>query len=89
MFNWIKEECTFISEKGELGIDLPPNFFPFIKPEDTEWNERYAEYNRQGDYQNAGILPFVSGIYIAALVAVKKYILAREKLEVLTHFIKI
>jgi len=81
MFNWIKEECTFISEKGELGIDLPPNFFPFIKPEDTEWNERYAEYNKQGDYQNAGIWPFVSGIYIEHWLLLKSTYLFVKNLK--------
>jgi len=76
-------------KKGDLVIDLPPNFFPFVKPEDPEWNERYAEYNNPGDYHNGGIWPFVCGFYIAALVAAKKFILAKEKLIVLTHFIKI
>jgi glycogen debranching enzyme len=76
-------------EKGELVVGLPPNFFPFVKTTDPEWNERYAEYNNPGDYHNGGIWPFVCGIYIAALVAAKKYTLAREKLIVLTHFIKI
>ena len=89
MISWIEEECASMREKGDLVVDLPPNFFPFVKPEDPEWNERYAEYNKPGDYHNGGIWPFISGIYIAALVAAKKYTLAQEKLEVLTHFIKI
>jgi hypothetical protein len=89
MISWIEEECASMHEKGELVVDLPPNFFPFVKPDDPEWNERYAKYNNPGDYHNGGIWPFVCGIYIAALVAAKKYTLAREKLEVLTHFIKI
>ena len=89
MISWIEEECASMREKGDLVIDLPPNFFPFVKPEDPEWNERYAEYNNPGDYHNGGIWPFVCGFYIAALVAAKKFILAKEKLIVLTHFIKI
>jgi len=89
MISWIEEECASMREKGDLVIDLPPNFFPFVKPEDSEWNERYAEYNNPGDYHNGGIWPFVCGFYIAALVAAKKFILAKEKLIVLTHFIKI
>jgi hypothetical protein len=89
MISWIEEECAAMREKGDLVVGLPPNFFPFVKPEDPEWNERYAEYNKQGDYHNGGIWPFVSGIYIAALVAAKKYTLAKEKLDVLTHFVKI
>jgi len=89
MISWIEEECASMREKGDLVVDLPPNFFPFVKSEDPEWNERYAEYNKPGDYHNGGIWPFVSGIYIAALVAAKRFTLAQEKLEVLTHFIKI
>jgi len=86
---WVEEECSSMRDKGELVVDLPPNFFPYVKTHDPEWNERYAEYNNPGDYHNGGIWPFVCGLYIAALVAAKKYTLAREKLEVLTHFIKI
>jgi len=71
-----------------LGIDLTPNFSPNVKHGDPEWNERYAEFNNPNDYHNGGIWPFISGIYIAALVAAKKYTLAQEKLNVLTHFIK-
>lgn len=89
MISWIEEECASMRQKGELVVDLPPNFFPFVKPEDPEWNDRYAKYNNQGDYHNGGIWPFVCGIYIAALVAAKKYTLAHEKLIILTHFIKI
>ena len=88
MISWIEEECAAMRAKGDLVVDLPPNFFPFVKPEDPEWNERYAEYNNPGDYHNGGIWPFICGIYIAALVAAKKYALAEEKLEVLTHFVK-
>ena len=89
MISWIEEECTAMQERGELAVDLPPNFFPYVKSNDPEWNERYAEFNNPGEYHNGGIWPFISGIYIAALVAAKKYTLAKEKLEVLTHFVKI
>ena len=89
MISWIEEECASMRAKGDLVVNLPPNFFPFVQPADPEWNERYAEFNKPGDYHNGGIWPFVSGFYIAALVAAKKYTLAREKLEELTHFIKI
>ncbi|MDD4972124.1 MAG: glycoside hydrolase 100 family protein [Paludibacter sp.] len=88
MIAWIEAECASMRINGDLVVDLPPNFFPFVKPEDPEWNERYAEYNNPGDYHNGGIWPFVCGFYIAALVAAKKFILAKEKLLVLTHFIK-
>jgi len=88
MISWIEEECAAMREKGDLVVGLPPNFFPFVKREDPEWNERYAEFNNPGDYHNGGIWPFISGIYIAALVAAKKYTLAEEKLGILTLFVK-
>lgn len=88
MVSWIETECESMIKKGELAVGLPPNFFPFVKPEDPEWNERYAQFNNPGDYHNGGIWPFVCGFYIAALVAAKKYTLAGEKLLILTHYIK-
>jgi len=33
IISWIEEECSALREKGELAVDLPPNFFPYIKPE--------------------------------------------------------
>ena len=76
-------------KRGELAVDLPPNFFPYIKPEDPDWLARYGVYNKPGEYHNGGIWPFVCGFYVAALVAAKKYTLAREKLMALTYIIKI
>ena len=75
-------------ERGELAIDLPPNFFPFMKPGDPDWRDRYSEYNKPGEYHNGGIWPFICGFYIAALVAAKKYRLAGEKLLALTRAIR-
>ena len=88
MISWIEEECAGMRERGELIGDLPPNFFPFIKPEDPDWHERYTKYNNPGDYHNGGIWPFISGFYVAALVAAKRYKLAAEKLGALTQCIK-
>jgi Glycogen debranching enzyme len=88
MISWIEEECDSMKKKGDLAVSLPPNFFPYIKPEDPDWHPRYAIYNRPGEYHNGGIWPFVCGLYVAALVAAKKYALASEKLVVLTHIIK-
>src|SRR5665647_266766 len=45
MVSWIEEECAGMRKKGELAVDLPPNFFPFIKPEDPDWHVRYSSYN--------------------------------------------
>jgi hypothetical protein len=89
MISWIEKECATMRERGELAIDLPPNFFPFMKPGDPDWRERYAQYNKPGEYHNGGIWPFVCGIYIAALVAAKRYRLAEEKLLALTHIIRV
>jgi hypothetical protein len=88
MISWIEEECQNMRKNGDLAVDLPPNFFPYIKPEDPDWYPRYAIYNKPGEYHNGGIWPFVCGVYVAALVAAKKYGMAREKLIALTRLIK-
>lgn len=88
MISWIEEECKNMHIKGELAINLPPNFFPFIKPEDPDWHPRYSTFNNPGEYHNGGIWPFICGFYIAALVAAKRFTLAAEKLNILTHCIK-
>ena len=88
MISWIEEECAAMRQNGELVVDLPPNFFPTVKTNDSEWNERYTMFNNPGDYHNGGIWPFVCGFYVAALVAAKRFKLAEEKLAILTHFIK-
>jgi hypothetical protein len=87
MIAWIEEECRSMRKHGDLAVDLPPNFFPYIKPEDPDWHPRYAIYNNPGEYHNGGVWPFVCGFYIAALVAAKKYSLAMEKLVALTHLV--
>ncbi len=89
MVSWIEDECAEMRTRGELAIDLPPNFFPYIKPEDPDWLERYATFNNPGEYHNGGIWPFICGFYVAALVAAKRYTLAGEKLLALTRYIKI
>jgi hypothetical protein len=89
MVSWIEQECAAMMKQGELAVDLPPNFFPYIKPDDSDWLPRYAIFNNPGDYHNGGIWPFICGFYIAALVAAKRYILAGEKLVALTQSIKL
>ena len=88
MISWIEDKCAEMVKRGELAVDLPPNFSPFIKPEDPDWLPRYKVYNMPGEYHNGGIWPFVCGLYVAALVAAKKYKLAGEKLMALTNIIK-
>ena len=89
MISWIEEECAGMKKSGDLALNLPPNFFPFIKPEDPDWLPRYEIYNKPGEYHNGGIWPFICGFYVAALVAAKRYTLAKEKLVELTHCIKL
>ncbi len=89
MISWIETECEGMRNSGELAVDLPPNFFPYIKNDHPDWHERYEKYNHPGEYHNGGIWPFICGFYIAALVAAKRYTLACEKLQALTRCIKI
>lgn len=89
MISWIEEECDEMKKNGELIVDLPPNFFPYIKLEDPDWQPRYALFNLPGEYHNGGVWPFICGIYIAALVAAGKYRLAEEKLLSLTNLVKL
>ena len=85
---WIGTSRNKMRENKQLAINLTPNFFPFIQPEDADWLPRYAQFNNPGDYHNGGIWPFISGFYIAALVASKEYDLAEKELLELTKLIK-
>jgi len=85
---WVEAECIEMRRNSELAVDLPPNFFPFIKPENPDWLPRYEKFNMPGEYHNGGIWPFICGFYIAALVAAKKFKLAEEKLSNLTELLK-
>lgn len=89
MVSWIEEECENMKKNGDLTVDLPPNFFPFIRREDPDWHARYDIFNKPGEYHNGGIWPFVCGFYVAALVAAKRYSLASEKLLSLARLNKI
>jgi len=88
IISWIEEECRKMRKEGELALDLPPNLFPFIKPEDMDWLPRYALYNNPGEYHNGGIWPFICGFYIAALVAAGRFKLAEKNLLTLTRIMK-
>lgn len=85
---WVERECEGMKKNGELAVDLPPNFFPFIKPGDPDWIERYTAYNLPGNYHNGGIWPFICGFYIASLVTIKRYRLAEKKLLELTDLVE-
>jgi len=88
MVSWIEEECAEMKRRGDLAIDLPPNFFSFIQPDDPDWLPRYELFNKPGEYHNGGIWPFIAGFYVAALVAAKRFSLAEEKLMVLTQCVR-
>jgi Alkaline and neutral invertase len=88
MTNWIALECKEMMKKGELGIELAPNFFPFIYPGQPDWIERYAEFNLPGHYHNGGIWPFVSAFHVAALVAAGRPSMALNNLMALTQLVK-
>jgi glycogen debranching enzyme len=71
-----------------LAVDLPPNFFPYVRPEDPDWLPRYKKYNQPGEYHNGGIWSFICGFYIAALIAAGREQLAEKKLIALTNLIR-
>jgi hypothetical protein len=89
IISWIECECAAMRGKGDLALELPPNFFPYINPEDPDWHPRDSIFNKPGEYHNGGIWPFICGFYVAALVAAKRYTLAKEKLVALTDCIHI
>jgi len=88
MVSWIERECQTMREQGQLALDLPPNFFPYIQPEDRDWHPRYAIFNHPGEYHNGGIWPFVCGFHVAAIVATGKISLAEKKLLALTKLVR-
>jgi hypothetical protein len=85
LISWIETECAALRKNEDLVVDLPPNFFPYVRPGDPDWLPRYQKYNQPGEYHNGGIWPFICGFYIAALVAAKKYKLAENKLIALAE----
>ncbi len=85
--SWVERECQTMREQGQLALDLPPNFFPYIQPRDPDWHPRYARFNLPGEYHNGGVWPFVCGFYIAAIAAAGKISLAERKLLALTKLV--
>ena len=88
MVTWIEKQCDDMRARGELALELPPCFFPFVRPADTDWQPRYDLFNRPGDYHNGGVWPFVCGFYVAALVAAGRQTLAETKLRAFTELVK-
>ncbi len=88
LVSWIEDECESLRKNGDLAVNLPPNFFPYIRPGEPDWRPRYEKYNRPGEYHNGGVWPFICGFYVAALVAAGRHQLAVKKLLTLTEFIR-
>ncbi len=88
IIKWIETECEALRRSEELAVELPPNFFPYIKSGDPDWIPRYSKYNQPGEYHNGGIWPFVCGFYIAALVAGGRQQLAQKKLAPLAALVR-
>ncbi len=88
IISWTEQECDALRARGDLKADLPPNFFPYVQPNNPEWSSRYQQHNQPGMYHNGGVWPFVCGFYIAALVAAGKTRLARRKLRILTELVR-
>ncbi|MGE5072611.1 MAG: glycoside hydrolase 100 family protein [Anaerolineae bacterium] len=87
--DWVEAQCAAMKGAGDLALELPPNFFPFIHPGDSGWLPRYEHFNLPGDYHNGGVWPFVCGFYVAALVAARRFELAEQKLLALTRLVKL
>jgi len=87
LISWIETECESLRKNEDLAVQLPPNFFPYIRPGDPDWLPRYEKYNQPGEYHNGGIWPFVCGFYVAALVAAGRYNLAEKKLIALAELV--
>ena len=88
IINWIERECEELRSQGQLALELPPNYFPYIQPTDPDWHRRYERYNLPGEYHNGGVWPCICGFYVASIVAAGRYRLAEEKLIALTELVK-
>ena len=84
---WIEAACTGLQAEGDLAINLPPCLIPYIRPGDQDWYSRYEQFNLPGEYHNGGIWPFITGFYIAALVAAGEHGLAKQKFAALTELV--
>lgn len=88
LVSWIETECAALRKNEDLAVDLPPNFFPYVRPENPDWLPRYKKYNQPGEYHNGGVWPFICGFYVAALVAAHRFQLANKKLLALTELVR-
>jgi len=86
---WVETECSALRERGQLASKLPPNFFPYIMPDDIDWRPRYEQYNQPGEYHNGGVWPFACGLYVAATVAAGYQRRAERLLGALTELVSV
>ncbi len=82
---WTERECDGMRTRGELAVELPPCFFPYIRPGDSDWRPRYERYNRPGEYHNGGVWPFVGAFYVVAALAAGLPEIAERGLAELTR----
>jgi len=90
IISWYEAACERMKKTGELSADadLAPCLIPYILPQDAHWMPRYQRYNQPGEYHNGGAWPFITGFYIAALVAAGEQRLAAQKLAALCELMK-
>jgi hypothetical protein len=89
IINWVNQQVDVLKGNGDLAVDLPPNFFPFIREGELEWRPRYKDFNLPGEYHNGGIWPFISAFYIVALVAAGYKNEAEKQLLELTRIVRL
>ena len=88
VISWVERECEALRASGQLNVQLPPCFFPYVRPGDPDWRPRYEKYNMPGEYHNGGVWPFVCGFYVAAATAAGMPAVASKKLEALTELVR-
>ena len=47
LIHWIEGECKALRNNEDLAVELPPNLFPYIHPDDPDWRHRYQKYNQR------------------------------------------
>lgn len=88
IIRWTENTCAGMRADGLLAGTLPPNLFPYIQPTDHDWVPRYAQFNQPGDYHNGGVWPFISALYVVAVLASGMPKLAARHLEALTELVR-
>jgi hypothetical protein len=58
---------------------------PVVRPGDPDWRDYYGSLNAPHHYHNGGVLPFLGGFYVAALVKAGRGEAAAVALQSLAH----